>query len=539
MRRAGRLILVWGVSVLGMSGMQDQPPIRANVNLVQLSVIARDKQGKPVADLRQDEFRILEDGEPQDIRLFLASVEKAAEGAVPPPPGVYTNLDALNAMTGAHSGYSVLLIDNLNTDFGDPFREAGTAWARVETLKTLRSLPAGEKIAIFALRWTIQVVCDFTTDRARLEKQLDKWVPSPDTPQAAEIGDLPAPPPGLAGNVALEAMSVDEQVRVDAINREIDQLSEYLARIPGRKNLIWLANRFASDPRKLVKLARANVAIYPVDPAGVKSPEARRRQMDGIAQMSGGLAFYGRNDLDVAIRQAIDDGRVSYTLGYYRQDAGKPRRSPRKLTISVTRPGVTLRYRAPDSGDSPPPEPPVLKAPAKEPQKGKAASLVAALLDPFDAVSIPITARITPENGFMNVDAGLDVRSLGLEQSEAGAAKQARWSGKLEVVARFNTAKGELAGEAVSQTVVLNLKPATYQSMLQNGFLYHNRFKIPAKAVQLKLLFGNAETNKAGTVTVPIPADAAGDPSASGKPNARKTSNQKAKKSSLPNSILY
>jgi VWFA-related protein len=516
MGRPRGLIPLWALSVLTAAAAQDQQPIRANVNLVQLSVIARDKQGRPVAGLRQDEFRVIEDGVPQDIRLFLSTVEQVAAAQSPRPPDVYTNLDAINATADARSGYSILLIDNLNTDFGDPFREDGTAWARVETLKMLRSLPAGEKISILALRWKIQVVCDFTTDRARLEQQLAKWTPSPDTPQAAEIGDVPNPPPGLAGNVVLEAMSIDEQSRIDAITGEIDQLSEYLAPIPGRKNLIWIANRFNADPRKLAKLARANVAIYPVDPAGVKSPEPRRRQMDGIAQMSGGLAFYGRNDLDVAIREAIDDGRVSYTLGYYRQGEQKPSRSPHKLTISVTRPGVTLRYRSLDSINAPAQQPPA-------PEKGKAAGLVKALIDPFDATGIPLTAHVTSENGFMNVDASLDVRSIGLEP------KQTRFSGKLEVVARFSTAKGEVAGETFSQTVVLNLKPATYESMLRNGFLYHNRFKIPAKAAELKLLFGNVETNKIGSITVPIPADAAGNTSASGKSSPRKPFNKAAK----------
>src|ERR1035441_6631543 len=39
--------------------------------------------------------------------------------------------------------------------------------------------------------------------------------------------------------------------------------------------------------------------------------------MGGIAALTGGVASYLRNDIDVAIREAIDDGRVSYTLGFY------------------------------------------------------------------------------------------------------------------------------------------------------------------------------------------------------------------------------
>ena len=65
---------------------QNQPTFRTDVNLVQLSVIASDKQGQPVADLRQDEFRLFEDGSPQDIRLFLATLDKTTPIAAPRPP---------------------------------------------------------------------------------------------------------------------------------------------------------------------------------------------------------------------------------------------------------------------------------------------------------------------------------------------------------------------------------------------------------------------------------------------------------------------
>jgi VWFA-related protein len=483
-----------------LASAQDDPTFRSDVRLVQLGVIASDKQGKPGADLRRDEFQVLEDGAPQSVRLFLATTGAVVETPASRPADVYTNQDAIKARTDSRTGYSVILIDNLNTDFGDPFREDGSGWARLETLKMLRSIPEGEKIAIYSIRWTLQVICEFTGDRKRLEEQLNRWAPSPDTPAAGALDpDVPPPPPGLSGNLALQVSSIDGQLRVDAINREIDQLSAYLGGIPGRKNVIWLANRFAADPRRLARLARANVAIYPVDPAGVKSPSERRRQMDCIAQMSGGLAFYGRNDLHVAIREAIDDGRVSYTLGYYRQTEDKGRNTPYSLAVRVTRPGVTLRYRPQESSQDTkdtPPEP-------ASPSKGKAAALVKVLGDPLDAIAVPVSARVKADNGMIDVAAVLEVASLDLQQL------QGRWRGNLEVVARFTTADGKTAGETSSRTVVLNLKPATYESARRDGLQYHDRFKIPAKAVEMRLMFGNVQTNKAGSITVPIPAGAA------------------------------
>ena len=78
------------------------------------------------------------------------------------------------------------------------------------------------------------------------------------------------------------------------------------------------------------------------------------------------------------------------------------------------------------------------------------------------------------------------------------------WKGAAEVVARFLTPEGVWAGDVNSQTVTFNLKPSTYAAMLQNGATYHKELKIPAKAVELKLLVGNLASGKIGTVTIPL-----------------------------------
>jgi hypothetical protein len=45
-----------------------------------------------------------------------------------------------------------------------------------------------------------------------------------------------------------------------------------------------------------------------------------------------------------------------------------------------------------------------------------------------------------------------------------------------------------------------------YASMLQSGVTYHKGLKIPAKAVELKLLVGNLVSGKIGTLTIPLSA---------------------------------
>ncbi len=44
--------------------------LRVESELVLVNVVARDKQGKPVTDLKQDDFTLLEDGKPQKVASF-------------------------------------------------------------------------------------------------------------------------------------------------------------------------------------------------------------------------------------------------------------------------------------------------------------------------------------------------------------------------------------------------------------------------------------------------------------------------------------
>ncbi len=52
----------------------------------------------------------------------------------------------------------------------------------MHALETLRSIPMGERIAIYAVGRKLQVICEFTPDRELLERQLRMWTPQIDTP---------------------------------------------------------------------------------------------------------------------------------------------------------------------------------------------------------------------------------------------------------------------------------------------------------------------------------------------------------------------
>jgi len=303
-RRGAILVLFAGVVLRGQQPSPDAV-FRTTTRLVQVSIIAQDKQGKPVPDLRREEFQILDNGSPQEIQLFVAEMQKSdpAPPEVKLPPDTYTNQFA-PAPASAHSGYSIILFDNLVSGFGDPLTgEEGTGYGVQRVLRVVQSLPPGERIAIYALGRRLHVVREFTADRDSLEQHLRSWKPSSDDaitgtalcPGADSASDLAGRAISDAGphtnEAAVACVSGDVAIRVAAMKEELKQIADHVAGIPGRKNMIWMANRFpVGGGESIQKLMDAGVAIYPVDENGVLAPSPSQGAMQILARMTGGVA---------------------------------------------------------------------------------------------------------------------------------------------------------------------------------------------------------------------------------------------------------
>lgn len=467
---------------------------RTSTQLVQVSVIAQNQDGKPVTDLRRDEFQIFDNGAPQEIRLFLPGV---AHSTVPASQGRGAFTNRL-----ASGGSSVLLLDKLfvngvNSEF------PANVHARQKALLALKAIPPGDSIAIYALACRFEVVREFTTDRDSLLDKLNAF-----SPGAASCADPSAPrdESRIANAEQADALDTIQKHREGEFNRigflherelgesEFQALADHLAGIPGRKNLIWVTSQFRLSPANRKKLIDANVAIYPVDAIGVMalaSPSQKKARHDyllSFAAPSGGAVFFDRDDFEAGIRDAMLDNRVSYTLGFY--PASEDRKAPgHRLGVRVSRPGVTLRYR---TSYELTPQPP--------PSTDPVADLVQALNRPVDATVIPITANATRNGDQVDLSVAIDVPSLDLELSDG------LWKGRAELVMRFVTADGSPAGEASAQTLTFGFRPATYESLLNGGDPYrsHNELPIPPMAAELKVLVGNPASGKIGTLTIPL-----------------------------------
>jgi len=463
---------------------------RASTRLVQVSVIAQNKDGKPVTDLRRDEFQIFDNGAPQEIRLFLADhAEPSAPAAQ--PSRVFTN------RIGS-GGSSVLLFDKLFIDSNNSVA-ASNVRARQKALQALNAIPPGDRVAIYSLGCRFQVVREFTSDRDSLLAKLNAF-----SPAAAPCADPAIPEnqvslldPRLAEFIAIaRAVKSHEEENFNELatrqqtelgDSEFQVMADHLAGIPGRKSLIWVTSQFQLSPANVKRLIDANVAIYPVDAFGsmIGTPSAKKDRYDplrALAAMTGGVAFYDRDDFDVGIREAMRDGLTNYTLGFYpsSEDTNAPLH---QLGVRVSRPGVVLRYRT-----------------TYELQPRPVDDLAHALYRPVDAATIPVTANAKRTGDRVDLSVSIEVPSLDLELREG------LWKGEAELVMGFVTDGGVPAGSVSEKRLTFNLRPGMYESMLNGGNPYRSQseLQIPAMATELKVLVGSLASGKIGTLTIPL-----------------------------------
>ncbi|HKN75069.1 MAG TPA: VWA domain-containing protein, partial [Candidatus Acidoferrum sp.] len=368
-----------------------QPPtISVSTRMVQVGVIARDKNG-PVADLKKDDFVVLDRGKPQKISVFsLESSEFAAQPAQPLPQNTFSDLPRYGG--NKPRSVTIVLLDNLNTLTGSaplanettPFwlEDHALANAKQHLLEFLNQLDPNDRLAIYGLTDTLHVLCDFTCDRAQLLAIVRGYDPTSKTQrEMAEPGQyhFPNQDSPLFNNAASageqQLASLNNQARAEATMAALTAIASHVANIPGRKNLLWLTANLPFSGSAIARiLTRANIAAYPVDARGLLplTPATTRDDLDegdgyarsilgltvraehsdqptGIDAMqkmaddTGGRAFVNTNDLTGAIRKAIEDSAVTYTLGFY-IGADSLDGNFHELKIQVKREGLTIRY---------------------------------------------------------------------------------------------------------------------------------------------------------------------------------------------------
>ncbi len=509
--------------------------LHVTTRAVQVSVIAQDSDGHPIPGLTQDDFTILDGGIPQKIVSFTQNSARltadVTSGARPASPNTFSN--RLDEKTGVFPSVTVILLDALNTDFHD------MASARGQVVKFLRQIRPEDRVALYELTTKLVVLHDFTSDTSTLLRALGEstnpqnGAPA-ETPQVSpetedsllnpRAGVTPAPDPGWL-TAELERESVfDQKNKVEGTTDTFIEIARHLARLPGRKNLVWVSGSFPINidwsPGKeapsfvpqVTDAARAmsdaNVAIYPVDARGLVAQSmdqpgvlfAKHKPgapvastldtMQALAHGTGGVAFYNTNDLGGAIRRAIDDSALTYELTYYPTNEKWDGRF-REIKVEVKHPGASLRYRKGYFATA---------ATASDP-RSQARLMTAAARDPLEATQLGLTVQVSatdaPGPRHVKVEVRVDPDQLHFDLN-AG-----RWNDSVEVAWIELDAKGTDIGHG-EKTMTLTYPDAEHDKVAREGLTFANTIGLMDECVELRLVARDGGTGAIGSVNIPL-----------------------------------
>jgi len=310
--------------------------LRTTSRLVEVTVVAFDKKSRPVTDLKPTDLEIYDNGRKQNINAFTqASAEtgpplaaNSRSGSAAPAEPLFTNRPAAASTTPAVSprrvsaNTTIFLIDSSHLAFAD------LTYARSEMLRFLKSVPADEPVALYALRkYGFDVLTEPTTDHDQLAATLRNWLPSAQDLSLSQQEEMRnrqqmeyvrSSFDMLAMNGKTPTGSDDYQSAPDIQRRSLGDTPEqnalqylvwvarHVAAFKGHKSLIWVAsdNVLADfsekapqdekgdkylDPLSLKAreaLNEAQVSIYPLDSSQLESSIVGANLQHGNVQVN-------------------------------------------------------------------------------------------------------------------------------------------------------------------------------------------------------------------------------------------------------------
>jgi VWFA-related protein len=178
-----------GLDEIRVSSRPYVPPqasIKVQTNLVEVDVVVRDAHGKPVANLKQTDFQILDDGKPRAITAFAVETHAAPAAGTAPTSRPSTEVPTAAPVPVKPAGpprFIALYVDDIHTNSGD------LQHAKLAAKRFLReALTPNDRVAIFTSSSTNSL--DFTNDVGKLLGAIEKLQAHP---RISESGLAPCP----------------------------------------------------------------------------------------------------------------------------------------------------------------------------------------------------------------------------------------------------------------------------------------------------------------------------------------------------------
>jgi|SRR5579883_81017 VWFA-related protein len=359
-----------------------QTPIRVSTDLVLVNVVARDKKGNLVRDLKKEDFTLYEDAKKQQILSFdFEDVDQLAAAAGPTITGaapgalLRSGKKAAATLDARDRRLIVLFFDFSAMEPEEIDRSVDAAKKFVRG-----KLQPADLVALVSLATNMHVDCDFTDDRDKLTAALASYASSQG--QGFDNGTT-----GSAEGAAETSGSYtedDTDLNTFTADRKllaIQSLVQVLGKLPQKKSIVFFSNGITQtgvDNQSALRAAtaaavKANTSIYALDIRGLQAlppgGEAQNASLHGqsaytgasvlndlngnassqdtLATLSadtGGKAFFDSNDFSGVFTQVQKDSSVYYVLGFTSSNPAKDGRF-RHLKVTVNRPDLKLEFR--------------------------------------------------------------------------------------------------------------------------------------------------------------------------------------------------
>lgn len=374
------------------------PTFKSSTSLVEVDIIARDKDGRFVSGLTADDFEVLEEGKPQAIEHFYLVTEQSTSSSEPRPDVVLPRspdrterrifvlfFDSQHLSAGRLIKLKQTAQDFINSTFR-PTDLAGVfvngalghnhlSNDRQELLDLIHAVGPAFETTESRVRTLLEFPrIDSVFDAARMENDDKKFI----TDVATKICGDDARQCALEGGReyvedALQRKArrfIDDSRRAaNATLQSLGYVTKNLARLEGRKTLIFLSEGFfvedvrSSLPILAGQAARAGITIYGIDVRGTSASggmaagdaslpsnglsgfgDTGDEGLDILSVETGGMTIRHTDDYTRALSQVASDTSTYYVLAYSPSNTvldGKFRR----IALNVKWQGLTVRAR--------------------------------------------------------------------------------------------------------------------------------------------------------------------------------------------------
>jgi VWFA-related protein len=360
--------------------------ISVTTELVLVNVVARDKKGNLIRDLKKEDFTLLEDGKKQEISTFDFENVDEVPTAGPAEATVSGSAPEGNLLRAPKKGPGLLDARDRRLmlfffDFSamDP-EQIDRAVDAAKSFVSTKMQPA-DLVALVSLATNLHVDLDFTDNKEKLLSALASYTSG--SGQGFDNGST-----GSAegtGETGGSFTADDTDYNTFSADRKLlalESIMQALGKLSQKKSLIYFSNGISQsglDNQTALRAAtaaavKANVSIYSMDLRGLQAfppgGEAQSASLHGqsaysgqsvlndvsnnaasqetlatLSSDTGGKSFFDSNDFGGVFSQVQRDTSAYYVLGFVSNNPAKDGRY-RHLKVQVKRTDLKLDYRS-------------------------------------------------------------------------------------------------------------------------------------------------------------------------------------------------